>query len=129
MYTLYDCAEGAQGKLGDLEKLLAKRDADDCDAQDQAEQKITQRQRHPADHKPYHVQQERHRPALIAYFLPEWVQGDARQLEALQTDRNTDDGHAPQAASQHPTEPAEKPAANYPEDVEKDAHKWRPPNY
>lgn len=114
MRALYDCAERAQGELGDLEELFAIRDADDCDAQDQAEQEIAQRQLHPADHKPYHVQQERHSSALIAYFLSEWVQGDARQLEALQADRNPDDRHAPQAARQHPTEPAEKPAANDP---------------
>ena len=42
MRALYDCAERAQGELCDLEELFAIRDADDCDAQDQAEQEITQ---------------------------------------------------------------------------------------
>ena len=127
MHPFHDCAEGAQGELGDFEELLSERDADDRDAQGHPEQEIDQRQLQPADQEPHHVQQERHRPALIADFLPERVQGDARQLEALQADRNPDDRHAPHAARQHPPERAEKPAADDPQDVEDDTHEQRPP--
>ena len=44
MRTPYDCAERAQGELGDLEELLPERDSYNGDTQNQTKQKIEQGQ-------------------------------------------------------------------------------------
>lgn len=98
MRSFHDSAEGAQRKLCDLEELPSKRDSDNRDAQNHAEQEIAEGQQPSAQEEPGNIQKERNCLAFIPYFLAKRIQWDAGKLEALQADRNADDGDTPHAA-------------------------------
>ncbi len=85
MNPCYNSAEGAQGKTCDFEKLFPERNSNDRDAKDQAKQKVRQSQRPSAHQKPHDIQEKRDWLAFVMDFLAKRIQGDTRQLEALQT--------------------------------------------
>ena len=58
------CAKGRQGQLGHLERLLAHRDADDRDAQDDADHGPAKRDRKATEHKPQNVSNKSHAPPV-----------------------------------------------------------------
>ena len=122
MSSCYNGSEWAQGKFRDLEKLFSKRDSDDRNTQDEAQEEVAKGQQPPAYEEPDDVQEERNRFSFITDFLAEWVQGDAGQLEALQTDRNTDNGDAPQASGAKPSKSTDETAKNDPENISYKSH-------
>ena len=103
MGSYYNGSEWTQRQLRDLEKLFSKWDSDNRDAQDKSQEEVAKSQQPPAYKKPDDVQKERYRFPFVTDFLAERVQGNAGQLEALQTDGNADNGDAPQAAGKKPS--------------------------
>ena len=115
MCSYYNSPEWAQGELRDLEKLFSKRNPDNGDAQDKSQEEVAKSQQPPAYKKPDDVQKERNRFPFVTDFLAERVQGNAGQLEALQSDRNADNGDAPQAAGKKPSKSTDESAEDDPE--------------
>ena len=122
MGSYYNCSEWAQSQLRDLEKLFSKRDPDNRDAQDKSQEEVAKGQQPSAYKKPDDVQEERYRFPFITDFLAEWVQGNAGQLEALQTDRNADNGNAPQAAGKKPSKSTDESSKDDPENISYKSH-------
>ena len=117
MGSYYNGSEWAQRKLRDLEKLFSKRDSDNRDAQDKSQEEVAKSQQPPAYKKPDDVQKERNRFPFVTDFLAERVQRDTGQLEALQSDRNADNGDAPQAAGKKPSKSTDESAEDDPENI------------
>ena len=88
--------ERHEGQLGDLEVLLSPRYADNSDAEDHTNERVGDRHLDPAEDDPQDIQKERDRAAVFIHdLLAKRIQGNARKLEALQTDRDPDDRYAP----------------------------------
>lgn len=106
----HHCSEGSQGKLCNLEELLAERDAEDGDAQQTSEKEVADCKRESAYEKPDHIDYERDGSTFVADLSSERAEGQTGQFEALHPDWNTDYGHAPDDACNDPAEAAEKTA-------------------
>ena len=117
MGSYYNGSEWTQRQLRDLEKLFSKRDSDNRDAQDKSQEEVAKSQQPPAYKKPDDVQKERYRFPFVTDFLAERVQGNAGQLEALQTDGNADNGDAPHAAGKKPSKSTDESSKDDPENI------------
>ena len=106
----HHCSEGSQGKLCNLEELLAERDSDDGYAQQTSEKEVADCKRESADEKPDHIDYERDGSTFVADLAAERAEGQTGQFEALHSDWNTDYGNAPDDACNDPAEAAEKTA-------------------
>ena len=122
MGSYYNGSEWTQRQLRDLEKLFSKWDSDNRDAQDNAQEEVAKSQQPSAYKEPDDVQKERNRFPFVTDFLAERVQGNAGQLEALQTDGNADNGDAPQAAGKKPPKSTNESAEDDPEYISYKSH-------
>ena len=115
--STYNGSEWVQSELRDLENLFPKRDPDNRDAQDKSQEEVAKGQQPSAYKKPDDVQKERYRFPFVTDFLAERVQGNAGQLEALQTDGNADNGDAKQNAANKPRHSRPKARQKKPKNV------------
>ena len=115
-------AEGREGELRDLEKLLSERDADDGDAPQQTDQRVAERHRQSEEDQPDDVRERRDRAAAVAHLFSERPERQRREFEALQAVGNADDGDAPDDPREDPGKAAEQPAENEPQKVSEKTH-------
>ena len=118
--------ERTKGKARNFEKLLSEGNSDDRDAQQNADQEITQSQHPSADQEPGNIQQEGNGLTFITNFFAEGVQGNARQFKALQSDRYTDYRYAPQATCSDPPQGTDQASENDPQDISQNSHLQTP---
>ena len=114
MNSSHSSAERAQGQFGDFEVLLSKRYPDDGYAEQQSKQEVDERQFPAGKQKPNDVHKKSPATRITGNLLAKGIQGDAGHFEALEPDRNANDGEAPHAAYQEPVEGAEETPENDP---------------
>ena len=110
----HSSAERAQGQFGDFEVLLSKRYSNDGYAEQQSKQKVDERQFPAGKQKPNDVHKKSPAFRITDNLLAKGIQGDAGHFEALEPDRNANDGEAPHAAYQEPVEGTEETPENDP---------------
>jgi hypothetical protein len=87
-------AEGRQGDMSQLEMLFSKRNADDGDVEQHAEEHVSEPYPRSTHEKPDDIHHAAQAPMrhFAANARTERPQGEQSQLDALQTERNADDG-------------------------------------
>ena len=114
---LHGCAERHERKPRHFEALPAERYADNGYAPQAAENKVAKRQLQPGKQDPKHIGNERNATAAVNDLPAERKECKPGKLEALQTDGNAEDRHAPQAARERPCQPAGKPSEKEPKNI------------
>jgi len=91
-----------------LEVLQAERNADDRQTEDDAQDDFLGCQRQAAQQHPNDIEYKRRAAFADADLSSERDRRHHRELEALHTDRDPDDGHAPQKSDNYPGNKADE---------------------
>lgn len=97
-------------------------DTKECYAPETAKNDIADRHFKAEEYDPDQVHQKGKPAAPIYDLFSEREKGETRELEALQSDGNTDDGHTPQASGQHPRKSADQSTKQKPENIADHCH-------
>lgn len=111
-----------QRQFGHLERLDAKRNADDGNAVQQSGAHVAERHPHAGQHEPHDVDQHRSHATAVYHGLAERGQRQSRHFERLYAQWNADDGDAQHQSDDGPAGGQEQTAQKQLQNIAKKSH-------